>query len=580
MWLCGHAGAESVGLVRAVGSFLRTDGLTVGGVAATRQGEKRTWTEALNLWLADQGYFPDDFYSHMGVLAAFGIAWGPEPEIETPIEVRPGVAVCYQEDVTVKEEWVIIEDLLNPKQSLGEYGLDHPIARSMMGKRVNESFVLRSNQFQETTATILDIQSKYIYRFNDCFFKMDERFPEKAPIFKVALKKTEHDALDLTPLLQSVDQKHDSVQSALETYRENLLPFHQLGVVIGCSVFDLVRILASIEDAPVRCCQGNQQEYADTLSSLRTAKTLVLDESALATLFLLHDYQYLFEVPFECIVSEGTLQSISDVLFLRMQSDRNTGFLTKIDGKYVFIRHTKEELEERRRLLETFLSVIKKACTIKPGTALASFSKPDREQLIDLFGQAAAESVALAKANGSVLWTDDLTVGGVAATMQGVKRTWTQALTLWLADQGYVPNDCYLLTSTKLLKYGYFWTQVNTPMVMFAADKAKWKPKNDLLSYVVSHFGNPEANLTGLGMLTIQVLGQVWNIAPDGNSAQYLVSCILDKIATRKGGGWIISLIYNAANRLMNMHPKNAEKLRLVIATWFDNMQKSGFTIG
>jgi len=193
-------------------------------------------------------------------------------------------------------------------------------------------------------------------------------------------------------------------------------------------------------------------------------------------------------------------------------------------------------------------------------------------------GQSTAEAVALARTSGRVLWTDDLTVGDVAGSLGKAPRAWTQLVAMWLAGHGYISPDRSVDITIRLLQRGYYWTRCSPPAVIQAAKDGNWDPKAPPLARVVEHFAEPAAEPESLTMLAGTSFARIIAEAPNGNLAQYLISCILDRVGRRVGGGHIIAAILQAASVASERNP-NFEKIAVVLHTWFDNCRKSGIEI-
>ena len=66
---------------------------------------------------------------------------GPNPNIPFPDVVGSGTAVCFIEEGTTTERWVVIEDAFVPDSKLDEIAPDSLLAKNLDGKRVGESFI-------------------------------------------------------------------------------------------------------------------------------------------------------------------------------------------------------------------------------------------------------------------------------------------------------------------------------------------------------------------------------------------------------------------------------------------------------
>ncbi|MCD4823863.1 MAG: hypothetical protein K8S55_04600 [Phycisphaerae bacterium] len=523
---------------------------------------------------------PNALEAHLAVIDSFGMLVGPKPTLADPAEVEPGAAVFYQETESEIPKWLIVEDLPNPRQELHEYAVTHPHATAMIGCHCGETFVLRKHSFQDRKATIKQIQSKYVRRFQDCLSRLEDRFPEETPIWQFSLTKNEKGDPDFSPIFRSIDKKHNTVQEMLVAYRQHPMPLHVLGHAVGCSVFDSIRALANIRDTNTKTCRGTQEEFDRTIADLNTCNAIILDESAIATLFILGMEDFLQKFPIPLVVSEGTLQAIRDLDTLHADINREGGVLTKCGEGYQLVSASPEAIAAEKKRLQRLICIVEKACRVEGGAVLAKLDKDTRKKLVTVAGRPAAESLYLSASAGRVLWTEDICLGDFAKAECGVARTWTQAVFFWATEKGFFSPEQMTTVTLGLLGKGYLWTRMNSNVVRFAAIESDWNPKQAPLSDAFHHFADPNAEIISLMLLTVRSFVEILKHAPSGK-ASYLMSCILDKLGTREGGGICAqAILYEASELKGRPDPERiAEKIELVVGTWFENCRKSGIRI-
>ncbi len=523
---------------------------------------------------------PNVLEAHLAVIASLGLVSGPKPALSDPTTVELGAAVFYQEAGFDTPEWVIVEDLPNPRQELHEYPATHPHVAAMIGHRCGGTFNLRSHPFQDRTATIKQIQSKYVRRFQDCWDHIEDRFPEETPIWRFSLTKDEKGDMDFSPIFRSLDEKHETVQQALDAYKREPLTLNLLARSVGSCVFNTVRSLAGMSDVRLLACRGSQEEMDHAPVDLSTANTIVVDESALATLFILGQEELLKSIPVPLVVSEGTLQAIKDLDALRSDPETPGGVLARCGDHYEHIETTPEVKADEKARLESLLETIRGTCRIEGGTGLAGLDKETRDKLVAVAGRPAAESMQLAVSRGRILWTEDLRLADLAKGVSGTKRIWTQAVLIWATDRGFCHPRQMATAALRLLGMGHFWTRMWPGAVTFAARESQWNPKQSPLSDAIRHFSDPDADILSLTRLTGYAFVEILRKAPSGK-AGYLMSCILDQLGAREGGGLCAETMLHAAESMKKSPDPDqiAEKIEVVIATWFENCRKSGIPI-
>ena len=201
-------------------------------------------------------------------------------------------AVCYVEQGDSVPHWIIVEDQPDPDSQFTERELppNHGICKDMMGKKVGDTFILAEG-IQDRIGTITQVQNKYVYRFQDCTGQWQVRFPELPYLqaFRIPQKTGEsgESELDISVILKSLDERHEHVSNVQRIYKENPLPLHMLGEQFGTTAFEALRYVALSQDVSVKCCIGSAEEREHAAKAFRSCNTVVLDMSAISSLFLL-----------------------------------------------------------------------------------------------------------------------------------------------------------------------------------------------------------------------------------------------------------------------------------------------------
>ena len=349
----------------------------------------------------------ESYIAHKAMVASF--LFGRREDLTLPeSEVAgPGMAVRYREDDSGDYRWHVIEDGIDPDPARNEYSPEHGVSKILDGKIVGDQFYLRKDSIQERTATIVEVWSKYKLRFNRCMEEWENRFPENYFLWKFSVKKNAEDKSDFDAIFKSVDQRIAQTREREELYRNNPLSVTNFSVMTGTSVLDAVQHIGGRPELPVRCCGGTDIEFAAANSALATGMPLLLDGSALATLFVARAHIHLQDLGIQLVVSEGTLQEWRRRYIEKLNSPREGGFLTKEGAQFVLINESEEEIELRLGEFRCFLETICLVAQVEEGLPLCELTRDTREGLIEILGRPAAESIAIARSK-----FDFCTLGG------------------------------------------------------------------------------------------------------------------------------------------------------------------------
>jgi hypothetical protein len=489
------------------------------------------------------------------------------PKITEPDIAGPGTAVRYKEDDSDCYHWHIIEDDVEPAQARSEYPPTHGISRSLTGKKKGEQFYLRKDNIQERTATIVDIWSKYKLRFNLCMEEWEHRFPEIYFLWKFSVKKDAHDKADFSAIFKSVDERIADTHEREEIYRYNPLSVTNFAIMTCSSVLDALQHLGNEPNLPIRCCRGTDIEYESADDAMAKEVPLILDGSALATLFITRMYLNLrnLEIPF--VVSEGTLQEWRRRYIEKLNSPKEGGFLTKIGNQYVFLSESPEAVQQRLGEYREFLDIIQSVAQVEEGMPLCELIRETREMMIGIIGRPAAETIAIARTKGFVLWTDDMCVADLATEHGSIPRVWTDAVARWAYTQGKISSEVRNDLVLSLVRLRYFYTLIDIEVAIWAGNRSGWSLGDLAFGSLIDWFSNPYTKREGIFSLVRRLLPEISRNANPFHM-NTTITHLLTKISQRPDGRRIIIDLFKAIDVICGADVVTARKLKELFQSW------------
>lgn len=483
-------------------------------------------------------------------------------DFPTPAVVGPGCAVKYKADDSGDELWAIIEDGPDPKMERREFGPTHLLSRESAGKSIGDTFYLRRDRIQNRTATVVGIVSKYVYRKMEILTSWEDRFPDIQFVKKYTCPTKDDGSPDIAPILKAADLRAEHTEHLHAVYRENPISVATFAKLSEAGMLESLSHLGSEGSLPIRCCKGNAYELERAEAAFAAADSFIIDPSALATLFFSGQYVHLAILPGKGVVCESTLEEYRD-LYQKFSSPTQ-GFMGKLGGKYFFKKDDPEERERQLRRLADFLDKIRSQVSVESGRKLAGMHAKRREELIALFGQPTAESIAAADC-GAVLWTDDLAVAEVAAEGNGTKRVWSQLIFRQLAGMGRVPAAAYTDLTIFQVQWQYFFTRIEPITVAEAGRLAGWDPDQQPLAAVIKWFGIPEVDGNGIATLCAGTLPIVWRHAPLAHQREAVTRALIEVVIGRKDGRQIVAALLSNINPIFGLDLIGAENCRRVL---------------
>ncbi|MEX2140768.1 MAG: hypothetical protein WD894_16010 [Pirellulales bacterium] len=479
----------------------------------------------------------------------------------------PGMAVHYKEDDSGRSHWHVIEDGSDPDPARNEFGPEHGLSRTLTGKRAGEPFFVRQDSVHQRTATILEVWSKYKLRFNLCMEEWENRFPEHYFLWKFSIKKDAQHEADFAEILKTVDQRIEETHKREEFYRTNPLSVTNFGVMLGVTVLDAVEHIGNQTDLPIRCCPGTDDDFQSAESALEAEAPLLLDGSALASLFMTGTYIHLGDLGLQLAVSEGTLHEYRRRYLEKLNSPREGGFLTKHGNRYVLLEETPEQVERRLGKFQAFLDIIVSVANVEEGMPLADLQRDTRQTLIGVMGRPSAETVAIAASEGFAVWTDDMCVAAFTAENTHAKRVWTDVVFRWARNRGRVSSVAYQDLVADLVRLGYFYTRVEAEILIRKAQQAEWSLADPKFASLLDWLGNPYTKREGIIAIAGKVLPEVVRNA-NSFRANTVVTHLLTRISTRRDGNLIIRTLYEEVDPICGIDVNTARTLKQLFQLW------------
>lgn len=480
----------------------------------------------------------DDPLARQAYVGVVGMG-NDEAQFPGPAVVTSGCAVKFKADDTGEQKWVIVEDGIDPRTEREEIGPEHQWAREMAGKAVGTQFYLRRDPIQNRTATIEAICRKYVYRKVEIINGWEDRFPDQEFVRKYTFPTKEDGSPDISLILKALDLKEQQKEEMHALYRDNPISATTFAKFADAGLLESLSHLASEGTLPIRCCRGTTDELGRAEAALSGTGTIVLEPSALATLFFSGHYERLELLQGKIVICESALEEYTELR--RKFANSRQGFIGKFKGKYLFRDGDPAERQLQEQRLNTFLTKIRPLVAMRSGESLARLSHERREELIGLFGQPTVEAIAEAAASGAILWTDDIAVAEVAREKAGVeKRVWTQ-----MVFRSVAPPDVYADLTLFLLQWRYFFTRVEPDVVLAACRTGSWDPNAPVLRRIAEWLSMPELMHLGAALVCAHSLRLVWKHASEIGQKEGVARALLRAVLGRQGGRHTVVSIVN-----------------------------------
>ena len=521
-------------------------------------------TYAYNLWRR----YPDNMATQHTLIS---LIYMYEPKVvSTPNLVDCNSAVFYKEIDSDISRTHIIEGGPSPSIARDEYSPDHIVSKELIGKTIGDSFFVNRRKY-----TVVAVHNKYAFVANRLLKDFSTAFPNNT-LFREFRVSSGYEATRPQQALGEVKeflQEQESHQKHLEDlYQHGAIPVLMFAQRMGKSVLETMLYFVNSKNHHIRVCSGFPVEHQAALAQLSNKCDVVLDETAIATLFMLGLHKELVALPYNMIVPETAIHEIRRVANNAVISKRSNGHLGMVNGQLIFHEFTPSEQARWIDSLEELLDCIRRHCKIQGGKAILGFELDTRKQLIECLGPASADAIAITKENDIAFWTDDFLTGTWAANTCQIKRVWTQAVLEYASKQNKQLNSKYLNAIKNMFAWGYDFTAVSIAPIVSLYKDAAWNSDDWRAQRVEEFLIRVGAINPDNCRLTSLLLVRIWHNCPRRSMAIKLITNLLDKIGRQNAGPRIARPIYRGQIPLPKT--RNVSSLKRMLRSWRQNQLK------
>jgi hypothetical protein len=298
--------------------------------------------------------------------------------------------------------------------------------------------------------------------------------------------------------------------------------------------------------------------------ALRESENIVIDATALGTIFLMNSYETLIKIPRRLIVSQGTIDDFRQLLRTYDNPKSLGGTYTK-DG---LIPWSPENIEKMRKSLQALIDLIEKHCIVESGLIIGELEVSRRNQLVQIFGQLGVESMMLAGRAGHSLWTDDLATAELGRMEFGCPRVWTQQIVEYFCAEGSLDPDFKAEITVNLMHMRYYYTRPDVRSLLKAVEKAHGDVDKGPLSQALDWFGDSNVKIEGIDRIGAIFIKSLWQSGHLETISQTVTIRVLERLSGRPQGMNVIHSWLKNIYHIFWIDVPSADKVKDVIKGW------------
>ena len=440
-----------------------------------------------------------------------------------------------------------------------EHPPTHPLIRAAWGMRAGSHIDVDGREYE-----IAAVNDKMIKRAADRLADYERRFPNSDQMVRYEVPDAPADPTDPRSVLGKVwdvlaaDDKRR--RQSLELYMSQQVPLSTIAKLLERPVVRMMAHVASTASGG-RIIANAGHDDAVAARLMKRMGQLVLDETAIGTVYLLGLDERLSELPFKLIVPESALAPLA-----RMARDfagNSGGQIAVHDGKFFL-----DDLSDDRRgamigRLTRLVDNLKRHCEVEGGLARQKLPDADREGLLRVTTEGTLDAIAIARERGVPLWTDDEALVPLCLRGLSITRVWTQRV---LMSKG-VDRALYRRCVLDLVRARYEFVRLSIDDVISAMSDAEWRSSARALQPLFNYLGRHSIANPDNALLTRLLIRKIWVLCPK-RSRRALILKLIGSIPRKAAARLIARPLYHPNHKLTKDQRDAFGGLRRVLRAW------------
>jgi tetratricopeptide (TPR) repeat protein len=375
-----------------------------------------------------------------------------------------GVAVDFAvhlEDAKGQKKTYLIVEQDEYDINQGEISPTDPRALEMLGKYTGDTVVFNRGRGDEVQYEIVDIQSKYVYAFQQTIKKHTEWFggSDGMIVMDVADK-------DFSKFFRVIDQQQERQRETAELYLERRLPLAMVASLKGATLFETWAGLVNSNDLPLHMTTGNVAELNRSLEAVRINDAIVIEITALFTLNALDLLDQLPKIFRRIIVAQAVLDKLETWI---VEAERRSPYMTirEESGQYLREEISEEMIARSKDFLNRIKLFVETYAELLPAVK-ALDTPPEQLKMYEEALGASAASVFVASEVNLPLYMDDVGLSQLAAGPEWEVLGVSTLAILWkMKSRGLLSAYAYCLALKRLILANYIVVSVNAQQLLW-----------------------------------------------------------------------------------------------------------------
>ncbi len=404
-------------------------------------------------------------------------------------------------------------------------------AQALLGAKQEETIVFNQGDVTETSWIVEEVQSKYVYGFQQSMLKYQSWFNDSAIVSIHIGNPEKEENVDFSGVFKMLDRSQERGQKILEIHNEHVFPLGGLAELKGKNIFDIwSSFLGSSQKLYVTPGDFRLMEQEEKL--LKSADAIVLDLTGLLTLQyldLLHHLPKLFAAIFvpRHIVDE--VEEWANDIF----NNKAVGWAAKGEDSYIFQEFSEVDRQKQEEFLEKIRTFVREICEIVPASAALTYSQEKVEEITRITGISSFASIMVSIEKNLPLYCDDFGLRRVGSQLQPTLNTCgIQTILLKMKDRGIISSSRYNEALWQLIMGSYFYISVNPSALWWICERYEKKPSPEINHILKRQLQGPHTDYLSALIVVAHFIRKVWLEVTDKEDKMQIIDMTIDAVVS------------------------------------------------
>jgi hypothetical protein len=377
------------------------------------------------------------------------------------------------------------------------------LARKLMGHCKGDQIVWESG-LTDLTYEVIDVQSKYVAAFQETLKEFTPRFPDNHALHRVEVPEN-----DPSKILPFIDAHHRQTTQIQTLYTRERWPLGTIASLAGCSLFDVWAGMVNQRDVRVFVAGGGREERRQEGAVLARTNEVVLDLTALLTLWHLGLHERVAQRFKKVFVAQAVLDDLNKELTWHYLHGKPSMVVGKEGDRYVYHKVSSETLSQRQHFFENLRHFIESTTEVVPAPYALEIEREHFENMKDIFSAGASASVLAAKGRGIPLYADDWGLRQIAKNDWQVEGIWSQTILAEMREGGYLADDEYHEAVRWLVSANYDFVTLDHKDLFWILQQNAMQ-MNEEVTHMFARLQGPECDEASAILVLADLIKTVW----------------------------------------------------------------------